>query len=164
MTAITLGPGPSLDEALEDVRRVGQLVGGETAKKWARELREIATLLGEGKPRGPKGSLWPREASRLKLACTIAGIGHRNREGLAGAKALAAKLEELAGKSLAPEDQAQVLALHRGLVAAVREEVEQIRLEKKAAGDPLETLDEAVAVTTGSSSPLDDALGRLAAL
>jgi hypothetical protein len=142
MTAIAIGPGPSLDEALEEVRRVGLLVGGETAQKWARELREIATLLAERSPRGPKGSLWPREAARLKLACTIAGIGHRNREGLAGAKALAAKLEELAGKSLAPEDQVKVLALHRALGDAIREEGEQIRLAGKATGSPLENLED----------------------
>ena len=166
MTVIAIGPGPTMDEAMDEVRRVGVLVGGETAAKFARELREVAAALPEGKNHGPRGCAWPREAARLKLACGIALIAHRNREGLAGAKALAAKLEELASKSLSAEAQLEVLTIHRELVSAVREEAEQVRLEQKAAGnDPLETLDEAVAnLTTGSSSPLDDALSQLVGL
>jgi len=60
---------------MDEIGRVGQLVGGVQAKAWAAELREIAALLAEGAKRGPNGLLWPREAMRLKLAATRAEVG-----------------------------------------------------------------------------------------
>lgn len=72
-----LGPGPTLSEAMDELGRVGVLVGDPQAKAWAAEIREIAAKLAEGAKRGPHGLLWPREAQRLTLAATVAEVGHK---------------------------------------------------------------------------------------
>ena len=128
-----LGPGPTLPEALDEIERVGALVGGATAQRWARELREIAAKLAERSPRGPTGVTWRLEAMRLKLACTIAERGHRRRVALAGAKALAAQLPRLAGKAVDTPDALEVEAVQLELAAAVAEEAEQVRLARGSA-------------------------------
>jgi hypothetical protein len=118
---------------MDEIQRVGSMVGGATAKQWAQELRDIATKLAGRSRWGPKGVTWPREAARLKLAATIAERGHSRRVALMGAKALAAKLPGLEGKALSADDKLEVMALRLGLEAAIDEEVEQARLDPRNA-------------------------------
>jgi hypothetical protein len=57
---------------MDEIGRVGAMLGPPWSKAWAAEIRLIAAKLAEGAERGPRGLLWPREAMRLKLAATVA--------------------------------------------------------------------------------------------
>jgi hypothetical protein len=125
----------TLAHALDEVHRVGLMVGGARAKVWARELREIAAKLEEGSRWGPRNATWRLEAARLKLATVIAERAHKRLAALAGAKALAEELPALEGKAFDAEDRRAIAAVRRDLEAAVAEEIEQVRL---AGGDGLD--------------------------
>jgi hypothetical protein len=119
---------PSLAAAMDELQRVGALVGGATARRWARELRDIAARLEEGARHGPGGATWPLEAARLKLAADVAEHRHRRRAALDSANALARRLSGLAGKAVNDDDAAAIESLCQDLREVMEAEAEQVRL------------------------------------
>jgi hypothetical protein len=128
---VKLGPRPTLDAALTEILRVGQKVGGDTARQWARELRLIAERLAEGSKWGPKGVVWPGEAARLKLAADIAELGHERRRAALAGKSLADHLPGLEAKATTDLERLDVAVVRLQLEAAVADELEQIRLARR---------------------------------
>lgn len=124
-----------MPEALDAISRVGNLVGGAFAVKWARELRLIAARLAERSKWGPTGTVWAGEARRLCLAATVAEHGYERQQGLLGAKALAARLPELEAAAVDAGDELEVAAIRLELEAAVGAEAEQARMRSR--GNPL---------------------------
>lgn len=116
---------------MDEIQRVGLLVGGPQAKQWAAELRAVAAKLEEGSQWGPKHARWNLEAARLKLAADIAEHGYRRRVALEKAQTLSAQLPVLAGKAVDDADALEVGMLALELQAAVNEEVEQVRLNPR---------------------------------
>lgn len=123
-----------MDTAMEEIRRVGKLVGGTFAARWARELKLIAAKLAEGSRWGPKHTVWSGEARRMKLASDIAEYGFNKRQALVGAKALADALPALEAKARDAVDALEVAAVRLELEAAVADEVEQARMSRGRGG------------------------------
>jgi hypothetical protein len=128
---VKLGTRPTLEAALAEILRVGRKVGGDTARRWALELRQIAARLSEGSKWGPKGAAWPGEAARLQLAADVAEHGHERRAAVNGAKALADRLPGLEAKATTTLEALDIAAIRLQLEAAVGEEAEQVRLDPK---------------------------------
>ena len=128
---LTLGPGPTMEEALSEILRVGGMIGGLRAAEWALELREIVARADEGSRWGPRGVTWNCEAARLMLAADVAEYGYRRRTAMDGAKALTAALPKLAAKATDGAEELEVAALRLDLEVAVRGELEQVRLAPK---------------------------------
>lgn len=131
MMALKLGPGPTLEAALESVARVGALVGGARARLWAVELKDIAARLSEGNPRGPKGVSWPTEAARLQLAADVAEHGYERNAALMGAKALADRLPGMEAAADNTIDRLEVAAIRLELEATIGAEHESMKLDPK---------------------------------
>ena len=128
---IEIGERPTLESALESIHRVGAMIGGDGAARWARELRLIATRLSEGSRWGPRGIVWAGEAARLQLAADVAEYGFNRRRAVMTGKALAAELPGLEAKASNAADRLELAAIRLRLEAAVAEEVEQIELDPR---------------------------------